>query len=68
MLTAHDPFSTFAADVDTGKSRRIAEIKEGFIGSINADETLLLGQWAATDKPLQPGAKPNDQVRVAVGG
>ncbi|WP_394804840.1 oligogalacturonate lyase family protein [Sphingomonas agrestis] len=54
------PWSIHAADIDTGKTRKIAEIKEGFIGSINADETLLLGQWAETDKPLQPGAKPGD--------
>lgn len=54
------PWSIHAADIDTGRTRKIAEIKEGFIGSINADETLLLGQWAETDKPLQPGAKPGD--------
>lgn len=57
------PWTIFAADIDTGKSRRIAEIKEGFIGSINADETLLLGQWAETDRPLQPGAKPGDNSK-----
>ncbi|WP_213982444.1 oligogalacturonate lyase family protein [Sphingomonas sp. dw_22] len=45
----------FAADIDSGKSRQIAKVDRGFIGSINADETLLLGQWAASDKPLQPG-------------
>jgi oligogalacturonide lyase len=57
------PWMIFAADIDSGKTRRIAEIKEGFIGSINADETLLLGQWAATDRPLQPGAKAGDNNR-----
>ncbi|HVJ01436.1 MAG TPA: oligogalacturonate lyase family protein [Sphingomonas sp.] len=57
------PWTIFAADIDTGKSRRIAEIKEGFIGSINADETLLLGQWAETDRPLQPGARPGDNSK-----
>ncbi len=57
------PWTIFAADIDSGKTRRIAEIKEGFIGSINADETLLLGQWAETDKPLQPGAKAGDNNR-----
>lgn len=57
------PWAIFAADIDSGKTRRIAEIAEGFIGSINADETLLLGQWAATDRPLQPGAKPADNNR-----
>ena len=44
----------FAADVDTGKVRRIATVANGSIGSINVDETLLLGQWAASDRPLQP--------------
>ncbi len=48
----------FAADIDSGKVRQIARVDRGFIGSINADETLLLGQWAASDKPLQPG-NPN---------
>ncbi|PPJ68852.1 oligogalacturonate lyase, partial [Staphylococcus haemolyticus] len=44
----------FAADIDSGKIRKIATLAKGSIGSINADETLLLGQWAASDKPLQP--------------
>lgn len=57
------PWTIFAADIDSGKTSRIAEIKEGFVGSINADETLLLGQWAETDRPLQPGAKPEDNKR-----
>jgi oligogalacturonide lyase len=52
----------FAADMDSGAVRRIAEIDRGTIGSINADETLLLGQWAASDRPLQPGsATPRDR-------
>ncbi|MEC3911860.1 oligogalacturonate lyase family protein [Sphingobium sp. CR2-8] len=44
----------FAADIDSGKIRRIAQVDRGSIGSINADETLLLGQWAQSDRPLQP--------------
>lgn len=44
----------YAADIDSGKVRKIATVDRGSIGSINADETLLLGQWAASDKPLQP--------------
>ncbi|WP_369806009.1 oligogalacturonate lyase family protein [Sphingobium sp. 15-1] len=44
----------FAADIDSGKVRKVATVARGSIGSINADETLLLGQWAASDKPLQP--------------
>jgi len=57
------PSAIFAVDVDSGKVRQIARIDQGFIGSINADETLLLGQWAETDRPLQPGAKPGDNKR-----
>ena len=55
----------FAADIDSGTVRRIADVERGSIGSINADETLLLGQWAANDKPLQPGMerKPQDRQR-----
>jgi len=48
----------FAADIDTGKVREIAKVDRGTVGSINADETLLLGQWAQDEKPLQPG-NPN---------
>lgn len=44
----------FGVDIDSGKVRRIATVERGSIGSINADETLLLGQWAASEKPLQP--------------
>lgn len=51
----------YAADVDSGAVRKIAEIAQGTIGSINADETLLLGQWAANDRPLQPGTTGRDQ-------
>jgi oligogalacturonide lyase len=51
----------FAADIDTGKVRKIATVDRGFIGSINADETLLLGQWAGNDKPLQPNATGRQQ-------
>ena len=50
----------FAADIDSGKTRRIATVAKGSIGSINADETLLLGQWAASDKPLQPDGTKKD--------
>ncbi|MES2337213.1 MAG: oligogalacturonate lyase family protein [Pseudomonadota bacterium] len=48
------PFAVFAADADTGKVRRIATVPGGWIGSINADETLLLGQVATAVVPLKP--------------
>ena len=55
----------FAADIDSGKTRRIATVAKGSIGSINADETLLLGQWAASDKPLQPdGTKKGGEPEI----
>jgi len=57
----------FAADIDSGKVRQIAKVDRGSIGSINADETLLLGQWAASDKPLQPGMERKPQDRQQFG-
>ncbi|PZU07563.1 oligogalacturonate lyase family protein [Sphingomonas sp.] len=55
----------FAADIDTGRTRRIATVEKGSIGSINADETLLLGQWAESDKPLQPdGTQKQSQPEI----
>ena len=40
------PTSIFTVPVTGGKPRRIAQIERGFIGSVNADETLLLGVYA----------------------
>lgn len=57
----------FAADIDSGKVRKIADVTRGSVGSINADETLLLGQWAASDKPLQPGMERKPQDRQQFG-
>ncbi|WP_025560245.1 oligogalacturonate lyase family protein [Sphingomonas sp. UNC305MFCol5.2] len=57
------PSTIFGVDIDTAKVRKIADVDRGFIGSINADETLLLGQWAENDRPLQPGAKPADNSK-----
>lgn len=48
------PFKVFAADADTGKIREVATVPGGWIGSINADETLLLGQVATPVVPLKP--------------
>lgn len=48
------PFDVFAADADTGKVRKVATVPGGWIGSINADETLLLGQSATAVVPLKP--------------
>ncbi|WP_370638845.1 oligogalacturonate lyase family protein [Croceicoccus sp. Ery5] len=60
----------FGVDIDSGKIRRIATLAEGSIGSINADETLLLGQWAERNPPLQPGGdmqKHGDPAYAAKG-
>lgn len=48
--------TVYAASAATGVEREIGTIASGSIGSINADETLLLGQWAERDMPLQPNA------------
>jgi oligogalacturonide lyase len=51
----------WAADIDTGKRRRIADMPGGQIDSINSDETLLVGQVAERAMPLQPGAAGRDE-------
>jgi oligogalacturonide lyase len=48
------PFKVFAIDVDTGVIRTIATVPGGWIGSINSDETLLLGRVATPIVPLKP--------------
>ena len=54
------PAQIWAADIDTGKAHRIADIPAGGIATINADETLLAGAVAERDMPLQPGAVARD--------
>lgn len=44
--------TVYAVDIDTGATRRIAQVT-GSIGSINADETLLLGQVTLGDVALR---------------
>ncbi|MEM9966086.1 MAG: oligogalacturonate lyase family protein [Asticcacaulis sp.] len=46
-----------AINMDTGKIRTIAKNVKGYITSINADDTLLVGQWAEREYQLQPGPK-----------
>jgi oligogalacturonide lyase len=45
----------YAADINTGKSKEVARLDRGSIGSINADETLLAGASAEHDVPLASG-------------
>ena len=40
------PTTIFTVPATGGKPRRIAQIERGFIGSVNADETLLFGVYA----------------------
>lgn len=54
------PTTVYAANATTGAEREIGTIASGSIGSINADETLLLGQWAERDMPLQPRTRGRD--------
>lgn len=49
------PMQVWAADIDSGKTRRIAAVTGGTIASLNADETLLAGVSAERAMPLQPG-------------
>jgi oligogalacturonide lyase len=51
------PTSIFTVPVTGGKPRRIAEIERGFIGSVNADETLLLGLYAERAYQLEQGPR-----------
>ncbi|MDR6531523.1 oligogalacturonide lyase [Caulobacter rhizosphaerae] len=53
-LATDRPKTIYAIDVDTKKTRKIAQIPAGAINSINADGTLLLGSVAYGAKPLQP--------------
>ena len=54
------PMQVWAADVDTGKARKIVELAGASIASINADETLLAGVSAERSMPLQPGQPARD--------
>jgi oligogalacturonide lyase len=51
------PKTIYAVHVDTKKVRKIARIPAGTIGSLNADDTLLLGMVAYGANPLQPRDK-----------
>jgi oligogalacturonide lyase len=47
----------FSVPMSGGKPRRVAQIERGFIGSINADETLLLGVYAERAYQLEQGPR-----------
>jgi len=50
----------WAADIDSGKARKIADVPAGGIATINADETLLAGAVTERAMPLQPGTAGRD--------
>ncbi|MBC2667185.1 PD40 domain-containing protein [Novosphingobium flavum] len=54
------PMQIWTADIDSGKTRKIAEVSGASIASINADETLLAGVTAERSMPLQPGTPARD--------
>lgn len=56
----------YALNPDTGESRQIANIEAGTIGSINADETLLLGQ--ITLEPAPPSTAPGFPYAIGPDG
>jgi oligogalacturonide lyase len=51
------PTSIFTVPVAGGKPRHIAQIERGFIGSVNADETLLLGVYSERAWQLEQGPR-----------
>lgn len=54
------PGVVWAADIDSGKQRRIADLPRGGIATINADETLMAGQVEERPMVLQPGTAGRD--------
>ena len=51
------PTRVFTVSVEGGKPREVAKIARGMIGSVNADETLLLGVFAERDFALETGPR-----------
>ena len=51
------PTEVFTVPVAGGRPQRVARIERGFIGSVNADETLLLGVYAERAWQLEQGPR-----------
>lgn len=51
------PTEVFTVPVTGGKPKRVARIERGFIGSVNADETRLLGVYAERAWQLEQGPR-----------
>ncbi|KQU62071.1 oligogalacturonate lyase [Sphingomonas sp. Leaf339] len=67
-----DPLELWAADIDSGKARKVIDLPAGQIDTMNADETLVAGQVAERAMPLQPGrtarSGKTDQAEYAANG
>ena len=63
------PTTVFTIPATGGKPRQVATIARGWIGSVNADETLLLGAFAERDFALESGPRDPrfDAAYVATG-
>jgi len=63
------PTEVFTVPATGGKPRRIARIERGFIGSVNSDETLLLGVYAERAWQLEQGPRdPRFDANYAANG
>src|SRR4051812_37269301 len=51
-----DSLWIFATNLETKATRQIGKVPRGGVSSLNADETLLLGSYAAVDEPRGPRA------------
>ena len=49
----------FATNLETKATRQIGQVPRGGVSSLNADETLLLGSYAAVEEPRGPRAADN---------
>ena len=59
----------FSVPMNGGKPKKVAQIERGFIGSINADETLLLGVYADNAYQLEQGPRdPHFDANYAANG
>jgi oligogalacturonide lyase len=51
------PTTIFTVPASGGEPHQVAQIQRGFIGSVNADESLLLGVYAERDWQLEQGPR-----------
>jgi oligogalacturonide lyase len=49
----------YATNLETKATRKIGRVPHGGVSSLNADETLMLGSYAAVEEPLGPRAAPS---------